>query len=150
MKLFAVAAIFLVALGSLIWVGLASAVPVISVAELRDSAAQSGELELKDGQVRSIESFAPLRFTVGARTGIGEPITVESPRTVPENFKVGIDVGLVGVFDQQRNVLVASRVLTKCPSKYEATKEAAAGQGGGSYKNPPPSGQVPASPAQAQ
>ncbi len=124
MKLFIVALTFLGALSALIWVGVASAIPIVSVAELRKSEIVGAEVEVNDGKIELIESFAPLVFTVVSRSGHGEPVVVESPRPVPENFKLGIDVGLRGRFNQQKNRFVAGVVTTKCPSKYEASKDA--------------------------
>ncbi len=122
-KLLVVAVIFLSALSALIWVGVASAIPIVSVAELNTPQFAQGEVEIKDGQVQAIESFAPLRFTVASRSGAGPQILVESPRTVPENFKIGIDVGLRGSFDHKKRLFHAYQVTTKCPSKYEASKD---------------------------
>ncbi len=124
MKFFLIAATFLSALVALIWVGIASAIPVVSVAELGAPEVVGTEVEVKDGQVQLIHSFAPLVFTVSSRNVKGQLVVVESPRSVPENFKPGIDVGLRGTFDRQKNRFVASVVTTKCPSKYEASKDA--------------------------
>lgn len=124
MKFVLVASIFALALGALAWVGLASAIPVVSVAEVQRPELQGQEVEVKEGQVRSILSYAPLRFTVGPRSGAGTTILVETPRPVPENFKLGIDVGLRGVYDLEKQIFAARVVTTKCPSKYEASEDA--------------------------
>jgi len=133
-KLLAVAAIFVSAIMALVWVGVASAIPIVTIAELGAPANAGSEVEVKDGKVEAIESIAPLRFTVTSRTGGGTVVRVSSPRTIPDNFKVGIDVGLRGTYNAGKNVFDAYNVTTKCPSKYEASKDA--GGTGGAYGSP--------------
>jgi len=123
MKFIAVASVFVLALAALAWVGIASQIPVVSVAEIGRPELENAEVEVRESQVREIQSYAPLRFIVGSRTGVGDTVQVESPRPVPENFKLGIDVGLRGTYDPARKVFVAGLVTTKCPSRYEASEE---------------------------
>ncbi|MBI4604773.1 MAG: cytochrome c maturation protein CcmE [Planctomycetes bacterium] len=131
-KILAVCALFLAALGALIGVGVASAIPVVSVAQLATPEYPGGTVEVKDGKVAAIESLVPLRFTISRRDGPEtETVRVESPRTVPESFKVGIDVGLRGAYDPGKKLFQAYQVTTKCPSKYEASKDGELGPGAG-------------------
>jgi len=140
------------AIGVLVYVGAVYAsVPVMKIAQLRSVALpQDNEVRVDEGKVASIESFAPLRFTVAAAKDPSSTVVVESRRTVPENFKVGIEVSLVGEYDASRNVLTAYRISTMCPSKYEASKEGAEG-GEPAYRTPPGAapGYSPATPVSA-
>lgn len=125
--------VFLLAVGALVAVGLNSSIPEMRLAQLLAESPDgadgpgrpTGEVtcQLKDGQVAAIESLAPLRFTVTSRTDTRLSLKVTSSRAVPENFKVGIDVGLKGTFKPGSQVFDAYAVTTKCPSRYEASKE---------------------------
>ena len=133
-KILVVSAIFVAALGTLLWVGVASAIPDLSVAEVLESplvnGAQPGDAspcQVKDGKVLAIESIAPLRFSVASRHDPTRVLAVTSDRSVPDNFRVGIDVGLRGTYRPQKGVFEAYRVTTKCPSKYEASKDSSMG-----------------------
>jgi len=128
-KLLPVVALFLVALTALVWVGLASMIPVLGVARLSTQEYEGGDVEVKDGQVAAIESLSPLKFTIQPRAGTEPQVFVETPRSVPENFKVGIDVGLRGSYDSETNLFSAYHISTKCPSKYEASKDGEATDG---------------------
>ena len=123
------------AIGVLVYVGVVYAsVPVMKIAELRTiTLPEDNEVRVDEGKVASIQSLAPLRFTVAAAKDPSSTLVVESRRTVPENFKVGIEVSVVGEYDGSRRVLTAYRVSTMCPSKYEASKEG----GGPAYATPP-------------
>jgi cytochrome c-type biogenesis protein CcmE len=105
-------------------------IPVMGVARLRTPEYPGGEVEIKDGQVAAIESISPLKFTIRPRAGNEPQVLVETPRSVPENFKVGIDVGLRGSYDAEKNLFRAYHISTKCPSKYEASKDGEATESG--------------------
>ena len=125
MKPFIVAAIFVAALTVVLWVAVTSAsIPVLKLRTLR-TAYTGGYVRVDDGKIKEIESIDPLRFTVGTEGDLGGHLIVESKRTVPENFKTGVDVGLEGHYDPKRGVFTAERISTQCPSKYEATRAAA-------------------------
>ena len=141
-KLIPVVVLFLLALTALVWVGLASMIPVLGVARLRTEEYQGGNVEVKDGQVSAIESIAPLKFTIKPRAGVEPRVLVETPRSVPENFKVGIDVGLRGTYDSEANLFSAYHISTKCPSKYEASKEGKPAESGYSSDSNPGAGQT--------
>jgi cytochrome c-type biogenesis protein CcmE len=126
------------AIGVLVYVGVVYAsVPVMKIAELRNiTLPEDNEVRVDEGKVASVESYAPLRFTVAAAKDPSSTLVVESRRTVPENFKVGIEVSVVGEYDASRHVLTAYRVSTMCPTKYEASKEGTA-NGEPAYRSPP-------------
>jgi len=133
MKLLVVSAIFLCALGVLVWVGVVDAsIPVLKLGQLSSDAYKGGNVQIDDGKVAAIESYAPLRFTVTAENDSSLSMQVSSPRSVPENFKEGIKVSLRGEYDPKRNSFEAYKISTQCPSRYEATKEVDS-TGEGSY-----------------
>ena len=150
MKKFTIVAVILLgAMTALVWAAFASAIPVVSVAELSQANAGGIEVQIKDGQIREIESLAPLQFTISSRSGLGGTVRVKSPRSVPENFKVGIDVGLRGTYDSKERVFDAYSVTTKCPSRYEDSKQGTPGGEGAAYGAPPaiPGAAPPATPS---
>src|SRR5262245_6965426 len=63
-KLLLVSGLFLCALTALVWVGLASAIPVVGVAELGSADLKGMDVEVKDSKIVEIKSLAPLRFSV--------------------------------------------------------------------------------------
>jgi hypothetical protein len=119
-----VGGIFLSALVTILWVGVASAsIPVFKIrAMLHDK--PTGPLRIDDGKIAEIESLLPLRFKVSPKSDPQTFVWVESKRTVPENFKTDVDVGLEGKYDAKTGVFHAYRISTQCPSKYEASKDA--------------------------
>lgn len=119
-----VGAIFVGAVGVLLWQVTASMIPVIPIHQLFAGEHDGGKVQVDNGEIVSIESIAPLQFTVGVKNDPGSRLAVKSTVSVPENFKVGLPVSLRGTYDQQSNVFHAYRVTTQCPSRYEATEEA--------------------------
>ena len=82
-----------------------------------------GYVAVDDGKILSIESTVPLKFTVVQEKNPNIVMLVESPRTVPENFKIDVPVSLQGTFDRSKNLFTAEVIKTQCPSKYEASKK---------------------------
>ena len=122
MKLFLVASVFLCAIGTLIWVGIANAgTPVHKISELFDGATyKGGRVQVDEGKVVAIHSLAsPLVFDYASDAAPGRKIRVETKRTAPENFKVGIEASIVGEFDASTGTFQAVKVSTQCPSKYD-------------------------------
>jgi hypothetical protein len=133
MKPLVVGSFFVAAMGALLWAGWMSAsIPVVKVAELQ-ATSHTGTVEVKDAKVVFIESLAPLRFKVSPRNDASAFMWVESPGSIPENFKEGADVGLLGAYNREKNLLAAERITTQCPSKYEASKEAKSAAAAGGY-----------------
>lgn len=123
MKPVIVGLVFLAALGVLIGLGVASSLPVLSLSALLTDTYEGGPVTVNNGQIYSIETRAPLRFTVAPRGDPSLQVRVESTQSVPENFKDGNDVGITGRYDRDAKVFYAHTVTTKCPSRYESTKQ---------------------------
>ena len=126
MRLFLVASIFLVAVGVLVGVGVvASSIPVLKLGELRGAGAryEGRAVQLDRGKVVSIDRLFPLRFRVAEEGDSTAPLVVVSKLSPPENFKVGTDVMIQGTYDLDSREFSASTIMTKCPSRYEATEE---------------------------
>lgn len=120
------------AIGVLVWVGVqAASIPVVRVGELKGGAHWEEEVRIDDGKVVAIASYSPLSFSVASEKDPANVLLVSSERSVPENFKVGSNVGLRGMYRRDRNVFEAYQVSTQCPSKYEASKEAEKEASGG-------------------
>lgn len=143
MKPFVVGFSFVAAMAVLVWAGWMSAsIPVVKVRELQATTAAGtvkldtaklNTVQVNDGKVVFIEALAPLRFKLSPRDDPSLYVWVEYPGSVPENFKEGRDVGLLGGYDPQKNLFTAERITTQCPSKYEASKEAKSEKPGGDY-----------------
>ena len=65
-----------------------------------------------------------LTFAVRDREGVGKVNVIYSNKLRPDNFKDGGTVFVEGVYDAQKNLIVASKLQTKCASKYEAAESA--------------------------
>ncbi len=128
---------FVCAVGVLIWQAFSSMVPVLTVNQVLSEEYTGGMVQVDGGKIIAIEGLAPLKFTVGIPSDEASRITVVSTQPVPENFKVDLDVSIRGEFDQAAGVFHATRVTTKCPSRYEASE--AVYEGGTEYA-PAPSG----------
>lgn len=124
MKLFVTGLVFLSALGAFVWLGVVEGrVPVFGLQKIK-SEGYTGECRVDDGVVHSIESMsAPLVFTIRSDKSPGVHLAVEFKRLAPDNFKVGVNVGLRGSYDPAKERFLATEVVTACPSKYEASKE---------------------------
>ena len=139
-----VGAVFVCAVGVLLWQVTASMIPVIPIHQLFAGEHQGGKVQVDNGEIVSIENIAPLEFTVGVKNDPGSRLVVKSTVTVPENFKVGIPVSLRGTYDQQANMFHAYRITTQCPSRYEATEEAYKAAEAPKYRAPDDSSPAPA------
>lgn len=128
MKFFVVGSIFLVAVGVLIGVSVsAGSIPVVTLAELQGPTAEfQGRRVQLNGKVAAIdrERLYPLRFAVSQKGHAGEPLKVVSKLSPPENFKIDTNVMLQGTYDRGTQTFEATTIMTKCPSRYEATEEA--------------------------
>lgn len=122
MKALIVAVLFLGAAAALVGVAMSSSVPVLEIHTLR-SAYAGGRVQVDGGKIVEVQGYEPLRFRVAPEGNPEAAIDVVSSSTAPENFKPGIDVSLRGDYDPEKNLLTAYRISTKCPSKYEASKE---------------------------
>lgn len=130
-KILIVSGIFVSALAVLVWVGVVEAsIPVLKLSQLQSAEYEGGTIRLDDGHVAQIESLVPLRFTIAAKNDPSLTLQVESDTSKPENFKVGIDVGLQGEYNREKRLFRAFKVSTRCPSRYEATKDAGGAMSG--------------------
>lgn len=65
-----------------------------------------------------------LMFAVRDRSGDGKVNVLYANRLRPDNFKEGGNVFVEGKYDAERNLIKASKLKTKCASKYEAAESA--------------------------
>ena len=79
------------------------------------------------GSVQEDNTNLITRFTIAYEQ---ESLPITYKGVLPAGFKEDIDVTIDGKLSQS-GIFQASRILTKCPSKY-VPKEEAAGKGGGS------------------
>ena len=118
MKLTMIGVTFMLAVGTLVWVGyLAGSIPHYSIAQVTSPSYVGEECRIDGATVLSIESRVPLRFTVESEGGA--TLSVVSERNPPDNFKVGGMVGMRGFYRKGDAHFEANEVLTSCPSKYD-------------------------------
>ena len=124
MKLFLVAVVFLLGVGTLLFISvLEGSVAIHQVQEVA-SGEFIGECRVEGGKIASIESRAnPVKFTVTPEKVPGILLTVVSDRFPPDNFREDIPVSIRGRYDRSRSAFVATEITTACPSKYDGKKE---------------------------
>ena len=71
-----------------------------------------------------------LTFAVRDREGQASVNVLYANRLRPDNFKDGGDVFIQGKYNAAENLIVASKLQTKCASKYEAAEGMTAQTGG--------------------
>ena len=71
-----------------------------------------------------------LTFAVRDREGNAKVNVVYANKLRPDNFKDGGNIFVEGVYDAKQNRVVASKLQTKCASKYEAAENATMQTGG--------------------
>ena len=128
MRLFVIGAIFVLSAVTLVTVGVLSS--GIRRFELKDLFDPDSEMKLGEnivvdnGQIVAIESLSPnLVFKYATEQQPEESIRVESSRSPPENFRVGIGASIKGTFDPQTRSFKAYQVSTNCPSRYDPKEE---------------------------
>lgn len=67
-----------------------------------------------------------LTFAVRDRSGKGNVNVIYAHKLRPDNFKDGGSVFVEGKYEAKRNLIVASKIQTKCASKYDAAQSATA------------------------
>lgn len=128
MRLFLIGAIFILAAGTLVTLGIISrGIPVLKVGDLfaAESKLEPGQVvRVDNGKIVSIESLAPsLRFHYANEKDPSKVILVESSRNPPENFRVGIGASIKGTYDSEGKLFKAYQVSTNCPSRYDPKEE---------------------------
>ena len=126
MKLVVIGVLFLGAIGVLIWMAV-DTIPVVAIQDVK-ARKDLGVCRIDDGVIHSIEKPAdPLEFTIRAESNPQILLAVRTPRTQPDNFKIGNKVSVKGIYDAGQGKFVADELMTKCPSRYEASKIPAEG-----------------------
>ncbi len=67
-----------------------------------------------------------LTFAVSDKTGNAKVNVIYANRLKPDNFKDGGSVFVEGIYDAKQNLVVASKLQTKCASKYESAESVSA------------------------
>ena len=125
MRLVVIATIFLAAVGVLVGVGLSeSAVAVVDFDQLVLEPDQfRGEEVMVEAKILEIASMSPLAFTVATEGFDDHAVQVTSEVAPPENFRRDGGVMLRGVYDASKREFHATRITTKCPSRYDTEEE---------------------------
>ncbi len=76
-----------------------------------------------------------LTFAVRDREGTAKVNVLYANRLRPDNFKDGGNVFVQGKYNAAENLIVASKLQTKCASKYEAAERATAQASGASERD---------------
>src|SRR5262245_21973924 len=128
MKLFLVGAVFLLALGVFVWVGVVEgSIPVLKVDDVAAKGPEGQVIRVEEGLIGSIEKTGSrLIFTIKSGKKEGVQLVVESQQSTPPNFRVGLNVSVKGLYDRKTGKFTASEVTTACPSRYKAAGPEAA------------------------
>ncbi|MEM7164374.1 MAG: cytochrome c maturation protein CcmE [Planctomycetota bacterium] len=114
------------ALGTLIGVSVYSmGYPEVQVAELLapEGSEFSGRQVKLQGRIAAIHSeFGIIHFDVSDKKDPSQVVSVKVDGLRPDLFKVGNDVAVDGVYDRAQGEMAGTKIYTKCPSKYEASK----------------------------
>lgn len=140
MKIWIPVVIIIGALGTLIGFSVYSmGYPEVQVAELITTEGEdfSGRLVKLQGRIAAIHSeTGTIHFDVSDKADPTKIVTVKVDGLRPELFKVGNDVAVDGVFDRAQGEMNGTKIYTKCPSKYEASKGEGMGYDGTGYDQP--------------
>jgi cytochrome c-type biogenesis protein CcmE len=128
MRLFIIGAIFILAAGTLVTVGIISrGIPVLMVEDLfaAEPMLRPGDtIRVDNGKIVAIDTLTPkLRFKYATEKEPGNVVQVESDRNPPENFRVGIGASIKGTYDREKKFFKAYQVSTNCPSRYDPKEE---------------------------
>ncbi|MBI3847741.1 MAG: cytochrome c maturation protein CcmE [Planctomycetes bacterium] len=129
LKIFAVIAIVVCGLGYLMYSGVNdNSQQYVTITELSHRAAAPADTIYKlkgkivDGSVDYDAKIPCLRFDLNE--GPGTPVVhVVSPELMPDNFKPGNECIVEGTFERATSSFAATKVMTKCTSKYEGQEE---------------------------
>ncbi|WP_022852275.1 cytochrome c maturation protein CcmE [Limisalsivibrio acetivorans] len=128
-KIFAAAAVIIVAVGFLLFSGFSSdTVYYLEVKEVLENPAELNKKGMRvsgaviPGTVNKDVKNQHLVFDVEDVEG-GASMKVDYKGIIPDTFKEDIHVILEGNYDIENDVFVAKTLLTKCPSKYEVDAE---------------------------
>lgn len=119
--------VIVVAIGALIYVGIKeSGVYYMTIAELRSSGASKAGQGLRvsgnvvAGSIEDIAKELILKFKVKDEEGPDDVfVNVFFNDVKPDSFKEDVQVILEGKYDPAKNLLTATTLLVKCPSRYE-------------------------------
>lgn len=89
---------------------------------------------ISEGTTEWDPSKFQLTFAVRDRESKGEVNVLYANRIKPDNFIDGGNVFVQGKYNAAENLIVASKLQTKCASKYEAAEGATAQAGGASER----------------
>lgn len=86
------------------------------------SAALDGRTVKVGGTVRAGTARSSNTFSILDLTGSPDTAVVTYNGALPDTFGPGVDVVVVGTWDDATRTIAAEELQTKCPSKYEASK----------------------------
>jgi hypothetical protein len=117
-------ATFVVGLGILMAMALREGgVETVDAAHLLSDDYRGDEVYI-DAQVTDIVQKAnPARFTVLGKAGGTQRVDVETEVTLSDTFEVGSDLRMKGKYDKEKKIFDANYIDTKCPSKYDGTRD---------------------------
>ena len=124
MKLWVPATIIFLALTGLVWMGIVQGgIPELQVHQVLAGQCPEGEIKVH-GIIHAIErKHRPLVFEIHDREDKTAILKIEVDDVRPDLFKVSNDVSVVGFYDSAAGMMRGEKINTKCPSKYEASKE---------------------------
>ncbi len=121
-------------IGAAILIGMAvreEGIPTVAIGYITAEAYQGEGVEAYQGeevflvvQVKSVERLGnPARFAVLDKKGGTRVLQVETRVVLSDTFANGSDLRIKGTFDPLKDLFTATWVDTKCPSKYDGTRD---------------------------
>jgi cytochrome c-type biogenesis protein CcmE len=128
LRILAVIAVVAGGLGYLLYSGVSSnSQQYVTISELLHRNDPSDTIwklkgKIVDGSIDYDVRTPRLRFEISEGPNM-PAVKVQSSELMPDNFKPGNECIVEGTFDRASSSFTASKVMTKCPSKYEGQEE---------------------------
>ena len=125
MKVWLPAVVIVLAVGTLITAGVIyGGIPEMQVAEVLAAPPLAKQKIKVHGVLHSIQQEVEgLRFIIRDREVAGVLLPIVADEIRPEIFDIGKDIAVEGYYNPTERRLDGTKIYTKCPSKYEESKE---------------------------
>ncbi len=127
MKIWLPALVIVASVGTLITAGVIYGhIPEMQVHEVIEDPPLAEQKIKVHGILHSVQQVDPgldLEFILRDKKSPGLLLSIVTDEIRPEIFEVGKDVAVEGYFNPEKRRLDGTKIYTKCPSKYEESKE---------------------------
>jgi len=101
----------------------------VTVGELKSPRYSIDESSIKiDGRIvvnstRWDKSKPELNFSIADTSDVSKTVSVTYLGLKPDSYRENQTVVIEGRYESDKNLVIASKIMTQCPSKYESDKE---------------------------